>query len=599
MYRGRCRRILRHRGRGNSVRQLVKIASLPGLLMIFAPDTLAATVSGNVFLDGQSDHSGISIVLSLMPPPPIPALGSVGMALLLITMGLAVFRKRLPRTTVLLLVTGSACVGCLVYAFTDYSTTTDISGAYAFPEVEPGEYSLTASKTGFHTETRDNLVILDGANTLPDLTLYPEPNQPPEAGNVIVVGAPAVSRSITVHYDYFDAEGDPEGASLMEWQFDVPPFSNPVTLLSGTGHTVQIPDEEDLYVRVAVTPYAVTGTLIGPTAWSGWLGPIASADAVTVFHIGNSFTRWGHIALQVKNLAEDAGNPHVYGEQITDGRGLNYHWANGLAGGVWTRGTPSRLELETGSWDWLVLQPMSREWQPDRLDGFIQYAMLFSELATSHGTQVLLYEYWNYLDEGPEIQDEIDEGFEIVREVLAAGGYNVSVIPVGDAFLRALDEIPALTRPDMYQDNIHPSDPGYYLSALVHFSVIYDQSPAGLTNIAVSASPWNDDPVAIDPALAAALQDVAWATVNASSFTSRLALNPEPQTLNPTSPPRSPRNRTRQPRRPALSCRDSPKPHTRQYRRLSRHPPATQSPAEPSPATILPERRSRTNPDRW
>lgn len=489
--------------------------------MLCSQSTLAATVSGNAFLDGQSDHSGISILLSPPPPPPIRATGPAGLILLLITMSLAASRRRFRHAAAVTLMTCAAGLGCLVCAFTDYSAMTDVSGAYAFTDMEPGAYTLTASKTGFGPETLDNLLISDGANTLPDLTLYPEPNQPPEAGNVIVVGAPAVSRSITVHYDYFDAEGDPEGASLMEWQFDVPPFSNPVTLLSGPGHTVPIPDQEGLYVRVGVTPYAVSGTPAGVSAWSGWLGPIASADAVTVFHIGNSFTRWGHIALQVKNLAEDAGNPHVYGEQITDGRGLNYHWANGLADGVWTRGTPSRLELATGSWDVLVLQPMSREWQPDRIDSFIEYTTLFTELAAAHGTQVLLYEYWNYLDEGPEIQDEIHAGFEVVRETLAEGGYDVTSIPVGDAFLRAVDEISTLTRPDMYQDNIHPSDPGYYLSALVHFSVIYNQSPAGLTNIAVSADPWSDDPVAIDPALAAALQDVAWATVTANSFASR------------------------------------------------------------------------------
>ena len=191
---------------------------------------------------------------------------------------------------------------------------------------------------------------------------------------------------------------------------------------------------------------------------------------------------------------------------------------------------PSRLELETGSWDYLVLQPMSREWQPDRIDSFIEYAGLFTELAESHGTQVLLYEYWNYLDEGPEIQDEIHAGFEIVRETLAEGGYDVTSIPVGDAFIRAVDEISTLTRPDMYQDNIHPTDEGYYLSALVHYSVIYNQSPAGLTNIAVSADPWSDDPVAIDLALAAALQDVAWATVQ------NRAASPDLKTIHAGSP---------------------------------------------------------------
>lgn len=336
------------------------------------------------------------------------------------------------------------------------------------------------------------------------------PNEAPVASDVILVGAPAEGRTLRVHYIYADAEGDLEGSTQINWQFDAPPFNNPVTLLTGTNTTIALPGETGAYVRAAVTPIAQSGTLTGTVVYSEWLGPIAPADAITVFHIGNSFTRWGHIPLQVQTLAEDAGYAHVYDEQLRDGEGLAYHWANGLANGVWTRGTPSRLQLETGAWDWLVLQPMSREWEPANFPALLDYAYRFASLAHSNGTQVLLYQYWNYEDEGTDVQDDINEAFRTLRTALATNGVPALILPAGEVFGAAVDNIPALSRPELYQDNIHPSDIGYYLSALAHFAVIYRQSPVGLTNSAISSDSNDDTPVLIDPVPATAMQDVVW-----------------------------------------------------------------------------------------
>jgi hypothetical protein len=679
----------------------------------------AATITGNAFLDGQTDHSGISIELTMMSPPPIPAIGLTGGILLLASISLMLFRKQRKNLTSLIVIAALTGLGCLVCAFTNYSTETSVTGEYSFLNAEPGQYTLTASRTGYIPVTLDNVPITEGLNSLADIILYsetsppepltilvdfgidthetispdindnwwnnlstntslppsgiltnvvttdnspsvvqltisgfgnganaagttvpdtdalgslgisnatrdsffvstetgtvvisglipnryyrlecfgsrdasdlrvtlytatgmntvsaslqtsgsgigqipepnanrsalailddvrpsvsgtitlsvsvesgdfgyinalriteldmaPGPNLPPEAHNVFIVGAPAESRTITVYYGYYDADGDPEGDTVIEWQFDSPPFDNPVTLQSGLGSTIQIPEQEGLFVRAAVTPIAVSGVTTGETAYSAWLGPIAPENAITVFHIGNSFTRWGDVPLQIYNLAEDAGYTHVFGDQLTDGMGLEYHWANGLANGVWTRGTPSRLELDTGSWDWLALQPMSREWEPAHIGSFINHAMLYSALADSNNTQVLLYQYWNYLDEDQNIQDEINAAFETVYNELIISGFNVYIIPVGEAFTNAVDNIAGLEKPDLYQDNIHPGDIGYYLSALVHYSIVYGESPYGLTNIAVSADFDSNDPIAIDPALASALQDTAWNTV--------------------------------------------------------------------------------------
>lgn len=337
-------------------------------------------------------------------------------------------------------------------------------------------------------------------------------NQPPSAVDAFWVGAPVAGRTVTAHFTYADAEGDPEAGSIIEWQMDLPPFTNNLLVLNQTNRTFTVPDQPGAYLRIAVQPRAAAGTTNGAWVFSDWRGPLVSSNALAVFHLGNSFTRWGHVPLQLQSLAADAGFAHTFGEQLADGQGLGYHWTNGLAGGVLTRGTPSRLELVTGGWDWLVLQPMSREWLPANLPALLDFAGRFAALAVSNNTRVALYQYWNYLDEGAAEQDAINAAFTTLRDALASNGIDAVIIPAGVAFSNAVAAIPSLDRPDLYQDNLHPTDTGYYLSALTHFATLYRQSPAGLTNGAISADANLDTPVLIDPTLAAALQQVAWNT---------------------------------------------------------------------------------------
>ena len=351
-----------------------------------------------------------------------------------------------------------------------------------------------------------------GAVRLTEQGEVAETNEPPTASDFFWVGAPVVGRTLAAYFTYNDPEGDPESGSIVEWQVDWPPFTNTLLALNQTNRSFIVPDQTGAFVRVAVLARAATGATNGSWSFSAWRGPIAPSNTLAVFHIGNSFTRWGHIPLQVQNLAADAGYDHTFGEQLADGQGLGYQWTNGLAGGVLTRGTPAQLELATGGWDWLVLQPMSREWQPANQPALLDFAARFASLAESNNTRVALYQYWNYLDEGSPEQDAINAAFEMVRAALVTNGIDAVVIPSGIAFTNAVAAIGSLSRTNFYQDNIHPTDIGYYLSALTHFATLYRQSPVGLTNGAISADANLDDPITIDPILAAALQQVAWDT---------------------------------------------------------------------------------------
>ncbi len=341
-------------------------------------------------------------------------------------------------------------------------------------------------------------------------------NLPPTASSVRCYGAPLIGTLFTSLYTYADNEGDPQGLTRFQWQ-RAADTNGASTDIAGATSATYAATASDLsqFIRLAVTPVATNGSSPGAAAYSAWRGPLAASNALAVFHIGNSFTRWGDVPAQLANLAAASNRAHARGDQLADGQNIGYQWTNGLPGGFLTRGSPSRTELATASWDALVLQPMSREWQPANLPAFQANAESFDDLADSVGAQLYLYAYWPWRDDPLSDQDGINAAFEQVRAALSSDGPPVRVIPVGEAFRAAVSEmgtgeLAGLTRNDLYRDSLHPSDIGYYLSALVHFAVLHRRSPVGLPAEGISSDEFSDAPVAIPTNIAAAFQRIAW-----------------------------------------------------------------------------------------
>ena len=72
---------------------------------------------------------------------------------------------------------------------------------------------------------------------------YVEPAQAPVALDVRVTGSPAVGGTMTGHYLYYDANGDPEGASVYAWLRDGAPIVGEtglshVIIAADQGHTL-------------------------------------------------------------------------------------------------------------------------------------------------------------------------------------------------------------------------------------------------------------------------------------------------------------------------------------------------------------------------
>jgi hypothetical protein len=65
---------------------------------------------------------------------------------------------------------------------------------------------------------------------------------------------------------------------------------------------------------------------------------------------------------------------------------------------------------------------------------------------------------------------------------------------------------------DVFADDIHPNDVGFYFVAMVHYATIYGKDPTGLTNRLQNE--WGGAFTPPPPALARRLQEIAWRVVS-------------------------------------------------------------------------------------
>ncbi|MBN1296989.1 SUMF1/EgtB/PvdO family nonheme iron enzyme [bacterium] len=159
------------------MRKKVISAGIAGLLIwgcaVPVSLALAATVDGNAYKFGQTDHSGISIHLSTMPTVPTTGVLACGFLLGGISLILFSTRSEKKKNNLLILILGVLASGCFAYAYVVYDTTTLSTGAYSLLDVETGVYRLEASAPGYYPEEIASVTVVTGPNTLSDITLYP------------------------------------------------------------------------------------------------------------------------------------------------------------------------------------------------------------------------------------------------------------------------------------------------------------------------------------------------------------------------------------------------------------------------------------------
>ncbi|MBN1296728.1 SUMF1/EgtB/PvdO family nonheme iron enzyme [bacterium] len=133
--------------------------------------TLAATVDGYAYKDGQTDHSGITIDMD--PLPTLPTMSITG--LLMVIMGFSFFLKRRHRRAVVIaasifMIAGLVCLSTAGYRAT---SVTNSAGEYHFTDVEPGSYRIDASAPGYFPDEIACFIVINGTNVPSVITLFP------------------------------------------------------------------------------------------------------------------------------------------------------------------------------------------------------------------------------------------------------------------------------------------------------------------------------------------------------------------------------------------------------------------------------------------
>jgi hypothetical protein len=223
--------------------------------------------------------------------------------------------------------------------------------------------------------------------------------------------------------------------------------------------------------------------------------------------------------------------------QVIVGSPLHWNWSHSAG----AEDVDGRAELATGEIDVLVLTEGLPFYDPDdEWSTTVEDALRWHDLATGANpeAQTYLYELWHDLRSGTGVDVEHDPNdhlpwrerldlsladWEYVLDEVNArrrpGSREMLMIPVGQAMARMHDAIaegsvPGLTSiRDLFADDIHPNDLGWYFIAMVHYATIYGRDPHGLPRSLKDE--WGGHYRAPPLPLATRMQEIAWEAVTA------------------------------------------------------------------------------------
>ena len=201
---------------------------------------------------------------------------------------------------------------------------------------------------------------------------------------------------------------------------------------------------------------------------------LGSGPCTRVLFIGNSYTFVNDLPTMFADLA-GAGGHRVETGMIAPGG-----WT--LANHVGSSDTLDKIK--SSNWNYVVLQEQSEipSIQQSRTQQMYPAARTLVSNIRNIGATPIFFETRAHRDGWPEnglpnyesMQFQIDNGYLGIAQEL-----NVAVAPVGFAWLTVRRQNPQL---DLWQDDgSHPTGQGTYLAACVFYSVIFQQSPSGLT----------------------------------------------------------------------------------------------------------------------
>jgi hypothetical protein len=248
-----------------------------------------------------------------------------------------------------------------------------------------------------------------------------------------------------------------------------------------------------MMMRIVLMGAAVMGML----ACRGGTGPVACdgdmAAPMRILFIGNSLTYSQGLPYMVRALADSLGEAPVVEEVAMPDFSLEDHWSDGRAARA----------IRGGCWNYVVLQqgPSSRA---DSRVLLLEYAARFDALVRAQGGRSALYSVW------PAASRRADFDRAIESYALAAEHVDGLLLPAATAWLEAWERDPGL---DLYQDDLHPTQAGAYLAALVITARLTGRAPAEMPAVFAVRVLGGTGTVRIDPATAATLRAAAQAAL--------------------------------------------------------------------------------------
>lgn len=217
--------------------------------------------------------------------------------------------------------------------------------------------------------------------------------------------------------------------------------------------------------------------------------------------------------------------------QIINGAPLQYNWDNGAS----AEGVDARARLSNGDIGALILTeaiPLANHLQWSNTEQTLA-AYVDAARRANPDVRVFFQETWHSLNSGTGIEVHYDAGADIpwrdrldrdhalwqgaVDQVNAVTGAEVTLIPVGQAMGMLFDQISAGHLVglngigDVFDDDIHPNEIGFYFITMVQYAALTGQSPVGLPRQLVDR--WGKAYAAPPADLARALQQIALAAV--------------------------------------------------------------------------------------
>jgi hypothetical protein len=226
-------------------------------------------------------------------------------------------------------------------------------------------------------------------------------------------------------------------------------------------------------------------------------GTVLALPAEDVLFVGNSFTYGGDPAVSknggipklVELIAAAKGKTVAATMMVVGGKGWDFHLQN-----------PATLTAITSKpWNWVVLQDHSESpTHAGNLDAFMKNGKTLHDkiAAASPQAGIVLYETWAYatgswiyktpptaktFSNPEEMMGELHKNYSALLADLQAKDPNRRILlaPVGDAFARCIQENPGI---NLYAKDLkHPDKEGCYLSALVIYATLFQDSPQGAT----------------------------------------------------------------------------------------------------------------------